>query len=353
MPGVPSLAEIMDSLTPDEPAANPEPANNSPAPEVKETPQQKFLRDKLIGKGFNVADDLQDDDQILDVLTGLVDDANSVLSDDSFKLFSEKKSEFEKWLAEKQAEASAKPAATPAPKPQPATAPAVTVSEEAQFFREHGFITRNADGDWVAKNPTYQQAADEYNKLEAVTRTNILKFSQDPVGFIKSMSKEVIGDEPSQKIQQLESIVEELKRKLEEREKREAQHARQDKFRAWVSQNSDKLFVGGDRSKLTSFGRLYAETEARVREAGVTDSEQLHIATLKILDLIKPAEEEKPKPAPPEEKTAAKQSFLSNRRSGQKLSEFAGNAPAVVAVPKGKAGKPSLAAIIAETETLR
>ncbi len=354
MPGVPSLAEIMDGITPAEPETAPEKSETTPAPEAKETAQQKLLRDKLIGKGFNVADDLQDDDQILDVLTGLVDDANSVLSDDSYRHYTEKKSDFEKWLADRQAEEAAK--TNPSQPAKPVATPnavATAVSEEAAFFREHGFITRNEDGDWVAKNPTYQTAADEYNKLEAVTRTNILKFSQDPVGFLKSMSKDVLGDEPSQKIQQLEAVVTELKKKLEERENREAQFARQDKFRTWVSQNSDKLFVDGDRSKLTEYGRLYADAEAQVRAAGVTDSERLHLATLKILSLIKPAEAEKPKSAQSEQKPEPRQSFLTNRRSGQKLSEFAGKAPAVVAVPKGKGGKPSLAAIIAEAETLR
>jgi hypothetical protein len=355
MPGVPNLAEIMDSLTPDEPAASPEPSETNHASEVS-VAQQKFLREKLIGKGFNVADDLQDDDQIIDVLTGMVDEANSVLGDEGYHTYNSKKTDFEKWLTDRQAEEAAK--ANPQPvQAQPSHLTAATVSEEAAFFREHGFITRDENGDWVAKNPTYQQAADEYNKVEAVTRTNILKFSQDPIGFLKTMSKDIVGEGSSQKMQELESVVAELKKKLEDRENREYQTARQDKFRNWVNQNSDKLFVGGDRSRLTEYGRLYADAEAKVREAGVVDSERLHTATLKIVDLIKPQTPVSPalklKPEVPDLRAEPRQAFLSNRRSGQKLSEFAGKSPAVVAVPKGKAGKPSLAAIIAEAESLR
>lgn len=349
MPGVPNLSEIIDGLTPEEPAASPEPSETSPAPEVS-VAQQKFLREKLIGKGFNVADNLQDDDEIIDALTGLVDEANSLLGDATYQTYTSKKTDFEKWLTDRQAEEAAKLNPPPEKKQQPAQT-AAAVSEEATFFRENGFITRDENGDWVAKNPSYQQAADEYNKVEAVTRTNILKFSQDPIGFIKSMSKDIVGEGSSQKIQELEAVVTELKKKLEDREKREHQAARQDKFNTWVSQNSDKLFVGGDRSKLTDYGKLYVDAEAKVREAGVVDSERLHLATLKIMDLIKPAEPaaQKPKVEAPE----PRQAFMANRRSGQRLSEFAGKAPAVVAVPKGKAGKPSLAAIIAETESLR
>lgn len=306
--------------------ASPQSAPTSPAPaQSTETAAQASFREALKKRNFQIPDSIQSDDDLADEIATMIDAANQLRSDDTFKDFQQHRNEFSEWRS-KMSQQAEKPAATETPA-KPAQK---GLSKEAQLLRDNNMITKE-NGVYKASNPSLQQFADELNTHEARIRTASMKLVSaiseydSPEEWIAAQVQAHLKTVQPESSDELKAIKAELDR--ERTEKRSAA------VRSWVTENAQKLFIEGDHAKgLSEYGKAYQHYEQTAPESLQADPMERHEW---ILNMMKPVEALMAKAAeaqkPPEQpQQQARESFLgaaARRNNGHnRLSAYTGPA---------------------------
>jgi hypothetical protein len=358
--GVPNLRSIMESVgtgSAEQPAPS-SPTSTSPAPVAAQvSAATASIREGLAKRGFTISDDISSDDAALDTIAELIDAANQVREDQGFQEFQKSRNEFDQWRRSRMsAGQTASTSTVDAPSTTPETKPAVKgLSQEARLLQQHGLISKQANGTWASSNPQFQAAADEVNAFEAKTRNASLRFVTEiaeydsPEDWVAAVIKKQLasGQVPqSADLQELHELKKELA--AEKNRKREAEVS------GWVDANASKLFVNGDKSKLSNYGQLYQHYEQAAPADVQSDALARHQWVLKLMapveSLLTHPQQQATAPEPP----PTRPSFLGSaaaRSNGavNRLTSFQGPAAAEGAPPPvlGKGKMPSFAGYMA------
>lgn len=223
------------------------------------------VREALKRRGFDIPEELGSDDAVLDEVAAMIDAANKVREDDTFREFQTARNEFNEWKRSRMS--GGQQPSGGGPKPEPTSTenkPTVKgLSQEARLLQQHGLVQKQSDGTWAASNPQFQSAADEINQFEARSRNASLKLIteianyDDPKEWIAEVVKSVLQTNqpvPTKDIEELQALKAEIE--AQKAEKRQAE------VQKWVNDNASRLFVNGDmKAGLTQFGQVYQSYE--------------------------------------------------------------------------------------------
>ena len=174
---------------------------DDPSPAVESTPDPVTPEPPVAveATAFNLRDNLQerlgidagsyaDDNAAFEDFASALGQASTILNDESYHQYQEQQEAFQSYLKQQSEPDSAPSAVAPEQPAAPASSFATAqISEDAQLLAQQNLITRGEDGTWTPKQPAFQSFADEYNKHDIAVRTNVMKFSQDPTGFVNKL----------------------------------------------------------------------------------------------------------------------------------------------------------------------
>lgn len=351
-------ASLSSVITEDSSPADPVPDSASTVAPAEATDPAAFnLRDNLQERLGIDAGSYADDNAAFEDFASALGQASTILNDESYHQYQEQQEAFQAYLKQQSEPDSAPSAVAPEQTAAPASSFATAqISEDAQLLAQQNLITRSEDGTWTPKQPAFQSFADEYNKHDIAVRTNVMKFSQDPTGFVnKLIEKNQVPATESDAIKSMQEQLAALQQQLAD----QAALKSSNEIQKW----RDSTPLKNANGTLTPYAKEYMRWESRVRQEnpGVAP-EAIHQKVISSLNFAgvtpesaTPATEAK-KPAEPRETMASKAkrraATNSNGNGHNRLKEFAASAPASApGVPTGKAGLPSLNGIIAQSET--
>ena len=319
------------------------------------------LRQNLETRLGIAADSYEDDGAAFEDFATALGQASEVLNSEDFQNYQSQQEEFQAYRA--QQSATPDTPATPAPvAPESQVSPAnpfssAKISEDAQLLAQQNLITRGEDGTWTPKQPAFQAFADEYNRHDVTVRTNVMKFSQDPTGFVQNIltqqGQQPVAEDASIKAMQGELAA--MRQQLADQASQKSENTIDD----WRKTAPLRDEAGA----LTPYAKEYMRWEKRVRGDGPTlNAIQVHKKVIDSLDFAGVTPEaiaatvESKKPAVPRESMVSqvkkRAATNSNGNGHNRLMEYAASAPASnPGVPTGKAGLPSLHGVIAQTES--
>ena len=369
-----NLVDPIDGGSPDS-AVNPPPTAEAPAASPATPPPS--LSDVLEGSGdspsvptpddaaFNLrqnlenrlgiaADSYDDDNAAFEDFATALGQASEVLNSEDYQNFQTHQEAFQKYQEQQAAPVTPEPASAVS-EPPASSFTTANISEDAQLLAQQNLITRGEDGTWTPKQPAFQSFADEYNKHDVAVRTNVMKFSQDPTGFVTKLIEQ--NQAPAAESDTVKSLQDELsaiKQQLADQATLKSTNT--------IDQWRAETTLRDESGALTPYAKEYMRWEQRVRQESPNLSPiQAHD---KVIDSLKfagitpeqAASATEPKTlATPRESMAGKAkkraATNSNGNGHNRLQEYAASAPASdPGVPKGKAGLPSLSGLIAQSE---
>jgi hypothetical protein len=322
-----------------------------PAPAAQESAAAFNLRQNLENRLGIAADSYENDDAAFEDFATALGQASEVLNSEDYQNFQTHQEAFRQYQEQQAAPtpepASAVPAADP---PTNAFAPA-SISEDAQLLAQQNLITRGEDGTWTPKQPAFQSFADEYNKHDVAVRTNVMKFSQDPTGFVnKLIESNQAPVAESDTIKSLQDQLAAIQQQLADQATQKSTNTIED----W-RQNTP---LRDEAGALTPYAKEYMRWEQRVRQESpnlsAIEAHNKVIGNLNFAGVTPETTTPEPTtPATPRESMASKAkkraATNSNGNGHNRLTEYAAQAPSSApGVPKGKAGLPSLHGAIAQ-----
>jgi hypothetical protein len=329
------------------------PAPNAPSGSAADSPAFDLRQSLESRLGISV-DSYEDDNAAFEDFATALGTAGEVLNSEEFQDYQKHQEEFQKFLAREQQDS---PSAVESPvSPEPA-APAssfttANVSEDAQLLAQQNLITRGEDGTWVPKQPAFQSFADEYNKHDVAVRTNVMKFSQDPTGFVNKLIEQQTTA-PAAELETVKALQEELAAIKQQLADQAAQ-----KSTSTLDDWRKTAPLRDDAGKLTPYAKEYMRWETRIRNQNPSLSPiDTHNKVIDSLDFagVKPESlntEPKASSEPRESmvgKVKKRAATNSNGNGHNRLTEYAASAPgSSPGVPSGKAGLPSLHGAIAQ-----
>lgn len=346
-----SPSPYQQPVVPEQPVEPTEPATASPS-------FAEILRDQ---EGFSSLPQGMSDAELAKVIGHQIDDANRM--EKEIEQYRQQKSQ----PVAPQAAPQMTPAAPAAPV-APAAPAAISdkLSTDAEAVAQSGLVFKDEAGNWSAKNPAFQQFADEHNRFEAYRQQVAHQLVSDPDGFFRQRVDN-LGVAKAEDVKTLMSQVQNIREQLAYQRQAEAETEMQ----TFLNSNKSSLFVDGDVNRPTEYTQKYNAFAKQIHEMAKglgqeLDNTQIHSRTLQMLESagieMQPTQPHVPQPAAPapqQELPAGQPSFMQQAANSAPsapvnrlpMTEYPSQSPGEYQVPIGSGGKPNLTGIIEHQRT--
>jgi len=256
-----------------------EAAAAAPIPPPSDEPAAFNFRGNLESRLGISTDSYDDDAAAFEDFASALGQASEVLNSEDFHSYQENQEAFQEYMATQAAPEPASAVTTPEPATPASPFATASISEDAQLLAQQNLITRGEDGTWTPKQPAFQSFADEYNKHDVAVRTNVMKFSQDPTGFVNKLIEQR-RQEPVAESDTVKALQEELSA-IKQQLADQAAKKSSDSIQKWRETTPLKNANG----TLTPYAKEYMRWESRVRQENpALDSVTIHERVLSNLD---------------------------------------------------------------------
>lgn len=311
-----------------------------------------ILRDQ---EGFTSLPEGMSNEELAKVIGHQIDDSNRM------------EKEIEQY---RQQSSAPKEAPQAAPQMTPAVPAAATsasiptqLSPDAEAVAQSGLVFKDESGAWAAKNPAFQQFADEHNRFDAYRQQVAHQIVSKPEEFFRQQA-ENLGVAKAEDVKILMSQVQTLREQLASQRQTEAESEMQ----GFLDKNRPHLFVDGDVNKPTEYTKKYNAFARQIHDMAKgfgqeLDSTQVHSRTLQMLESagvqLQPTQPHVSQPASQQTLSVEPPSFMQQAATSAPsapvnrlpMTEYPSQNPGEYQVPIGSGGKPNLTGIIEHQRT--
>lgn len=242
------------------------------------SPPSAALRESLVARGFVIPDSLASDEQIIESVLAMADDADSFRKSNEYVDFMARRAEFENWKKQQAASQSQQSEQKAADQNTMAVASNLAIN---------GILKRSENGSWSG-DPVYSQYIDALNQYDRSSASDRARLAANPNAFVEQLVSAQVGAlNPKSEIEQLKQEVASL------REENARSLVRRD-----IERHASDLFVNGDvNGELSPLGRIYDRIHASVQEKDPYKRHQIVMVELNEIRALIPQQQQQQQPS--------------------------------------------------------